>query len=97
MPILTLDAVKSHLRLDGDAENSALELLAAAAEDILSAQIGTAAMASPRARQAALLIVGHFHANRGDGEVRLPPALSYLIASLRDSPVVLPDDEQESV
>lgn len=100
MPILTLEQVKAHLRIDGAAEDDALTLLADVSEDLLLAQIGAAAMASPRARQAALLIVGHFHANRGDGEAKLPPALSYLVASLRESPVVLPSDdpsdEQES-
>jgi len=74
MTVLTLDEIKAHLRLDGNAEDAQLTLLSSAAEDYAAHYLGRslpwldesgAAVAVPASIKAALLlIVGDLYENR---------------------------------
>lgn len=78
MPILSLDEIKAHLRLDGEAEDAHLTLLSEAAEDYVSQYLdrpvpwldaaGSVVPVPGGVRAALLLIVGDLYENR-EGQI----------------------------
>lgn len=74
--LIDLETIKSHLRVDGDAEDAMIELYAEAAEQIASNYMGRNIVPSETSsdpdavvldgsiKAAILLIVGHLYANR---------------------------------
>jgi hypothetical protein len=94
--LVTLDEVKTHLRLgSADREDTYLRILIAAAvravenatgRDIVAAAPSMAERDRAVAAQAVLLLVGLWHANReatGQNMTELPLAITWLIAPLR--------------
>lgn len=90
--IVTLSEAKAHLRIDYDDEDSSLTGLIEAAESYLSG-VGCDVAADPlppALRQAALLLIGHWYANREsttNGRSEIPFGVSALITNLREMPI----------
>lgn len=65
MPILTLNEVRAHLRYDSDDNDAALQIMLDAAEQAIKTHCDAGQdLAQPAIKQAALLLIGYWDANR---------------------------------
>ena len=92
MPKVTLEKAKSHLRVDGAEEDALITGWIAAAygaiegktfrkvvETLSEEPDPKEVLADDCINSAALLLIGHLHANRGDTDEELPAAVLWLI------------------
>lgn len=90
-PVISLDQAKAYLRVDGTEDDKLVEGLIAAAEAYTARALDnlTPADSTPApVRQAMLLMVGHWYANRGDAPGADPagdvaPGVNALLAPYR--------------